>query len=147
VKPRNLVRLKKLSLPFRHRGVLLLLFLTGFSIAAEDKIKVQIVEASETSFHSEKTSMVITMYEAKVILPDGSHASLICDSTDKGCGRIEPFAPEKMASDSKACKTSGERAECTTKNLGYYWAKRTGNVLLIYGPQKKVKFKIVGSWK
>jgi hypothetical protein len=132
---------------FKRRVVFLVLLLVPSSITADDRIKVEVVEASETSFHSEKTSMVITMYEAKVILPDGSHASLICDSTDSGCGRIESFALEKMDPDSKTCKTSAERADCTTKNLGYYWAKRSGNVLLIYGPQKKVKFKIVGSWK
>ncbi|MGB2676493.1 MAG: hypothetical protein WAN12_05365 [Candidatus Acidiferrum sp.] len=131
----------------RYRGLLLLLLLVRPLEAAEDRIKIEVVSVTESIFYSEKAPVVVTMYEAKVILPDGSHASLICSSSDRGCGNIEPFAPEKMDPDSTTSQRSSGKVEITTRNLGYYWAKRKGNELFIYGPRKKVKFQIVGSWK
>jgi hypothetical protein len=42
-------------------GVFLALLLVPSLVAADDRIKVEVVEASETTFHSGKTSMVIIM--------------------------------------------------------------------------------------
>jgi hypothetical protein len=83
------------------------------------------------------------LFSAKVILPDGSHASITCLSGDKDCTGIAPVAAEKS---SLTCETAGAITTCTTRNLGTYLAKRKNNDLLIYGPKGKLRYHIVGPW-
>jgi hypothetical protein len=51
--------------------------------------------------------------------------------------------PEKSTPN---CETAGDIVTCTDKNLGVYEAKRDKDVLVIYGPKGKLKYRIVGSW-
>jgi hypothetical protein len=161
---------------------LLLLGLTTSSAIAADKIKIEIVEATNTipmvphtfpgtpeqiTTHCNASAtgntangdcntsvrpatapisglMPSAQYSAKAILPDGSHAALVCYPWNKNCGLIEPMATEKS---SFACDTSGGgNMTCTTKNLGIYQAKRDKNDLVIYGPNGKRKYQVTGSW-
>ena len=112
---------------------------------AGEKMHVEVVE----------TSAMITLGPApfmtafaKVVLPDGSHAALICGDrpSDNHCAKIGPISPEKMASDSTKCSTLGQQSTCVTTNLGRYEAERKGNELTIRAPNGKLKFRIVGSW-
>lgn len=120
-----------------------LVLLVGSAWAGE-KMQVEVVETSAMVMLG--PAPFITVF-AKVILPDGSHASLICGdrSSDKNCAKIGPTAPEKMAPDATTCTTLGQQTTCTTTNLGRYEAERKGNDLTIRAPNGKLKFRIVGS--
>jgi hypothetical protein len=120
-------------------GVVALVLLLG-SAAASEKMRVEVVETSTMISTSSITSY------AKVILPDGSHASLLCWASEGHCAKIEPISPEKMSPDSTNCFTLGKQMTCVTTNLGSYEAERNGNKLTIHAPNGKLKFKIVGSW-
>lgn len=113
---------------------------------AADKMQVNIVEASWSIQTTQYGISVII--SAKVILPDGSHADLICGGTDDHCAAIEPIAPEKMPPGSRSCPIIPipGATSCTTKNLGMYAAARKGNELTIYAPNGKLRFRIVGTW-
>jgi hypothetical protein len=83
-------------------------------------------------------------HRAKAILPDGSHANLVCFPWNKGCGVIAPLAPEKSRSN---CEATGGNTTCVTTNLGFYQAKRNKGELVIYTPNGKVRYQIAtGSW-
>jgi len=110
---------------------------------AGDKIKIEIVEAT-TTIQTLSSGQPHFMFEAKAILPDGSHAALICLSGDDGCAGIAPLIPEKSAPPD--CTTSGRISTCVGRNLGIYQAKRIKNDLVIYGPKGKLKYQIVSSW-
>jgi hypothetical protein len=133
----------------RHQSkvfALALLLSTSLPFAvAGDKIRVDVVEAS--GMVTLGPSPFITNF-AKVILPDGSHASLMCGArpSDKNCAKIEPIAPEKMSAGATTCSTLGQQTTCVTRNLGTYDAERKGNELTIRAPNGKLKFRIVGSW-
>jgi hypothetical protein len=161
---------------------LFFLTLTSSSVVAADKIKVEIVEATNTILMVPHTFpgtpeqinthcnasvsgntangdcnttvkpatdpttglMPTAQYSAKAILPDGSHAALVCYPWNKNCGLIEPMASQKSSSN---CDTSGGgNMTCTSKNLGTYRAKRDKNDLIIYGPNGKRKYQITGAW-
>jgi len=113
------------------------------SSKAADKMQVEVVETSSTIRIGQ--SLLITAF-AKVILPDGSHARLMCLASDGHCANIAPIAPEKMPVDSRTCSTFGKETTCVTSNLGRYEAERKGNELAIRAPNGKLKFRIVGSW-
>jgi hypothetical protein len=109
---------------------------------AAERFKVQVVETSDlTTTTDGRISLDIF---AKVILPNGDHASLMCG--DKRCAKIKPLAPEKMSPDSTKCSRLGNQFSCTTYNLGEYWATRKGNWLTIEAPNGKLSFEITGSW-
>jgi hypothetical protein len=111
--------------------------------AAGDKIKIEIVEAT-TTIQTLSTGQMHFMFDAKVILPDGSHAALICLFGDNGCAGIAPIIPEKSAPPD--CTTSGAISTCVGRNLGFYDAKRNKNQLVIYGSRGKLRYHIVSSW-
>jgi hypothetical protein len=90
-------------------------------------------------------TLLITSW-AKVILPDGSHAKLMCFASDGHCAQIAPISPEKMPVDSTTCNTFGKETTCVTADLGRYEAERKGNELMIRAPNGKLKFRIIGSW-
>jgi hypothetical protein len=123
----------------------LALLATGFSFAA-DKIQIVITETTNTIQNAKARPNFL--FEAKVILPDGSHARLNCLSTEKDCAGIEPMSSERSNPNDNGCVTSSDADLITCKHtdLGTYWAKRTGNDLQIQTPQGKLKYHIVGSW-
>jgi hypothetical protein len=125
-------------------GIVVLALFLGIAEAG-DKMRVEVVETS--AMVTLGSAPFITVF-AKVILPDGSHASLICGdrSTDKNCAKIEPTAPEKMSPDATTCSSLGQQTTCVTSNLGRYDAERKGNELTIRAPNGKLKFRITGSW-
>ena len=86
-------------------GIVVLALFLGIAEAGE-KMRVEVVETS--AMVTLGSAPFITVF-AKVILPDGSHASLICGdrSSDKNCAKIEPIAPEKMSPDATTCSTLG----------------------------------------
>jgi hypothetical protein len=108
---------------------------------AGDKVRVEVVETSTMI----SRTLLITNF-AKIILPDGSHAALMCFASDGHCAKIEPISPEKMQPESTTCNTLGNQMTCVTTNLGSYDAERKGNNLTIRAPNGKLKFRIVGSW-
>lgn len=118
------------------------LFLANTCVYAAERFKVQVVETSDlTTTIDGRISLDIF---AKVILPNGDHASLMCG--DKRCAKIKPLVPEKMSPDSTKCFRLGNQFSCTTYNLGEYWATRKGNWLTIEAPNGKLAFEITGSW-
>jgi len=125
-------------------GVVALGLLLG-SAEASEKMRVEVVETSAMITLGQ--APFITVF-AKVILPDGSHAELICGdrANDNHCAKIDPVSPEKMPVDSTTCSTLGKQTTCTTTNLGGYEAERKGSELTIRAPNGKLKFRIIGSW-
>jgi hypothetical protein len=115
------------------------------SAAAGEKMHVEVVETS--AMVTLGPAPFITVF-ANVVLPDGSHAQLICGDrpSDNHCAKIGPISPEKVPVDSTTCSTLGKQTTCVTKNLGRYEAERKGNELTIRAPNGKLKFRIVGSW-
>jgi len=130
---------------FRAIALALLVLLSFSRADAGDKMRVEVAETS--AMVTSGRSVFITVF-AKVVLPDGSHASLMCGdrSSDKNCAKIKPTAPEKMSPDATTCSTPRQQTTCVTKNLGTYEAERKGNELTIRAPNGKLKFRIVGSW-
>jgi len=123
---------------------ILVILASQFSLAS-DKMKVEVVE---TNWLYEVNQVgALAIITAKVILPDGSHADLLCGTHDK-CAVIGPIAPEKMSPDSRKCDAGSlpHTSSCTTRNLGFYVATRKGNKLTIYAPNGKLTFEIAGSW-
>ncbi len=110
---------------------------------AGDKIKIEIVEAT-TTIQTLNSGQLHMMFDAKAILPDGSHAALICLAGDDGCAGIAPLVPEK--SPPSDCTTRGAVYTCIDRNLGLYDAKRNKNDVVIYGPKGKLKYHITSSW-
>jgi hypothetical protein len=110
-----------------------------------EKMHVEVVETSAMTTLG--PAPFITAF-ANVVLPDGSHAALICGDrpSDNHCAKIGPVSPEKMAPDSTRCFTLGQQTTCVTANLGRYEAERKGNELTIGAPNGKLKFRIIGSW-
>jgi hypothetical protein len=86
---------------------------------------------------------------AKAILPDGSHARIMCGvGADKDCALIAPWAPEKSTYTHGPCDFGPIEGDmtCTNRNLGFFWAKRKKDDLVIYGPKGKLTYHITGSW-
>ncbi len=86
----------------------------------------------------------VFQFSAKVILPDGSHASLLCLAGDNNCAGFPPQDPQKPPPSS--CKTEGNITTCTGQNLGAYQAKRDKDNLVIDVQKGKRRYRIVGSW-
>ena|ERR1039458_1760701 len=118
------------------------LVLVNTGAYAADRFKVQVIETS--SLTTTTDGRLFLDIFAKVILPNGDHASLMCG--DKRCALIKPLIPEKMSPDSTKCSRLGNQFSCTTYNLGEYWATRKGNWLTIEAPNGKLSFEITGSW-
>jgi hypothetical protein len=121
------------------------LILSAAEAVAADKIKIEIVEATFIlqTLHTSAGNVPHPMFSAKAILPDGSHAEIMCISGDNGCASIEPMAAEKSSRD---CRTVGDDMTCITRDLGIYPAKRDKNYLTIYGPRGTLKYHIEGAW-
>lgn len=128
----------------------LLLVVTSLLAYAKDKsITIEVVETTEEIFIGKNPPSA--SYSARVIMPDGAHASLVClFPTSEGCGRIEPWTlPDKTApADCQYSDYEGGISSCKRKNLGTYRAKRKGDDLLIDGRKGTVRFHIAtGPWQ
>lgn len=118
----------------------------ALSAFATQSYQVRIVRATNTIQNMQ--SHPNFLFDARVILPDGSHAEIICDSMARGCAGIEAKAPEKMAPGNNECYTTpdGTMMTCTKNDLGLYQARRDGNKLIIKAPNGKLVYHIVCSW-
>jgi hypothetical protein len=138
--------------PIKYSLVCLFIVTSQLCWGAE-KIQIEIVRATTTTqqFAADPHEGVNFLFDAQVILPDGSHAALICQAGDKGCAGIESFTPEKRPPESDKCDShtterGGLIMACVKTNLGLYSAERKGNYLWISTPKGKLKYHIVGSW-
>jgi hypothetical protein len=101
----------------------------------------------------------VALFDAKAVLPDGSHVELTCSPSpwNKKCRDIAPIVPN--AQDSAKCfldaiatlaanphAAVGSTASCTTKNLGFYRGVRNKDEIVIHGPDGKLQYRISGSW-
>jgi hypothetical protein len=125
--------------------------LAAYAKGSSKDLSIEVVETNEERFVW--ADPPTTTYQAKVILPDGAHAQLMCNLFDDGCGSIEPWTlPEKTAPAN--CKyfvsdppSPTSYVSCTRKNLGTYRAKRKSDDLTIYGRKGKVTYHIsTGPW-
>jgi hypothetical protein len=123
-------------------ALLFALVLANAEAYAAERFHVQVVENSSMTTTTDGRLFVDIF--AKVILPNGDHANLMCGN--KRCALIKPIAPEKMSPDATKCFRLGNQFSCTTYNLGEYWATRKGNWLTIEAPNGKLTFEITGSW-
>jgi hypothetical protein len=140
------VKINRFNLVLRSNRLYLIwgvLLLSIPYLHAADKFKIQVTETSSmtTTTNGRLSSLAIF---AKVILPNGDHASLMCGK--KNCALIKPQVPEKMSPDATDCFHLGDQFTCTTHDLGEYWATRKDNFLTIEAPNGKLTFEIVGSW-
>ena len=78
-------------------------------------------------------------FSAKIILPDGTHARIFCTERSDGCGSIESATPERT-------KETWVGASKTTTGLRMFEAKRNKNEIVIYTPNGKRKYQIIGLW-
>jgi hypothetical protein len=123
--------------------------LSPLAVYAKDSSKdlsIEVVETTEDGFSGKNPPSVT--YSAKVILPDGAHAYLVCFWPTEGCGRIEPWTPPErtVPADCQFSDFEGGHSSCKRKNLGTYRAKRKGDDLLIYDRKGKVTYQIAGPW-
>jgi hypothetical protein len=123
-------------------ALLFALVLANAEAYAAERFQVKVVETSSVT--TTTNDRIFGNVFAKVILPNGDHASLMCG--DKRCALIKPQVPEKMSPDATECSRLGNQFTCTTHNLGEYWATRKGNWLTIEAPNGKLTFEISGSW-
>jgi hypothetical protein len=79
------------------------------------------------------------MFSAKIILPDGTHALLLCSEGSKDCGEIQSATPERT-------KETWNGASKTVTGLGMFESKRNNDEIVIYTPRGKRKYQITGSW-
>jgi hypothetical protein len=104
------------------------------------------------------TTPQILAYEIKAILPDGSHAHLMCfpSRLNKKCKGIESSV--SSGSDASKCfmeaiaafasnhENTKETKACTTKNLGVFSAKRDKDEIVISAHNGKVEYRVTGLW-
>jgi len=100
----------------------------------------------------------ILVYEVKAILPDGSHAQLMCFPSrwNKKCKGVESSVSN--GSDASRCfmdaiatfasnhEDTKKTKTCTTKNLGVFSAKRDKDEVLISAHNGKLEYRVTGSW-
>jgi hypothetical protein len=108
----------------RIEGLVLMILVATMALG-EEKFRIQIVKASGSITVTDRGASISAF--AKIILPNGDHADLLCNASDGHCSKIEPVAPEKMAPNATGCSTIGHQTLCTTHNLGEYFASRKGN--------------------
>src|SRR5579863_4043232 len=95
-------------------------------------LSIEVAETTEEIYFSKNPPSAT--YSAKVILPDGAHAYLVCFFPGEDCGRIEPWTPPEKTNPAE-CQYSdyeGGYSSCKRKSLGTYRAKRKGDDLTIY---------------
>ena len=88
-------------------------------------------------------------FQLKAILPDGSHAQLMCITGDSKCYGIAPnMPPEKIDPKKQQCTNSddGLTTTCTSTGLGTYGAERNKNELVVSAPNGKHKYRMASSW-
>lgn len=125
-----------------------LMILLSAPLTGQTSFKVEVREAVESGLIAPTVGP--TLYRARLVMPDGSHAKVTCLSTSVNCGSIESFHPEHMKPDAKKC--GPEQSEgltfytCTVLDLGQYDATREGNDLIIVVPAGTVRYHIDGSW-
>jgi hypothetical protein len=96
-------------------------------------------------------------YEAKAILPGGSHVKLTCfpNRWSKQCKWVESATStgdgakcymEAIAGFAANRVNPNETKTCTTKNLGLCRAKRDKDDVVIYATNGKLEYRITGSW-
>jgi hypothetical protein len=125
-----------------RRLLLALLFLMSTLPApAAQNIQIEIVNLTWTV----GVGHIASSFHAKAILPDGAHAILICQGGERGCAGFQSFAPQKSL-DTGGCDREHMVETCTAAGLGYFPARREGDVLVIYVPNGKRRCRIVGSW-
>jgi hypothetical protein len=78
-----------------------------------------------------------------VVLPDGSHATANCATTQPTCG-IDSFAPEKRVKTSCFSARESVDAFCYTKE--FYSATRKVNDITIYAANGTRVYHITASW-
>lgn len=121
--------------------------LAAYAKGSSKDLSIEVVETNEQRFVWENPPTAT--YHARVILPDGAHASLMCDLFDDGCGSIEPWTPPARTTPAD-CQffvsdppSPPSYVSCARKNLGTYRAKRKGDDLMIYGRKGKVTYRII----
>jgi hypothetical protein len=118
----------------KYLGVCCLLVLLACSEAAADK-KFEIEVVSLYVFQTKDG--VAEGYSAKIILPDGSHATAVCDPAIDACP-IDDY-PERL-------KHSSDAKGITYTGFPKLKATRKGKDLTIYTANGKSKYLITGSW-
>ena len=113
-----------------------LLMFAPLSLAAQ-KINIEIVNLTWIGGAGH-----IPSFHAQAVLADGSHAMLICRADEKGC---DTLSREKIQD--SGCDREHMVVTCSATDLGYFPARREGkDVVWIYVPSGKRKYRIVGSW-
>ena len=137
----------------RLRMGLTFLLIAELSIRLYSQTTLRIeVEETQTNDFVASSGRPTRVYNAKVILPDGTHAKLSCvDGFTSGCGPIESFHPEQLASDSKKCTSKPGAGgtlfmTCTVTDLGFYEATRQKNDLIIVVSDGTAQYHIDSSW-
>ena len=88
----------------------------------------------------------------KAILPDGSHALLVCGYAEGACAEVQILPPERLPPIEKSCSTSGPNVDgtvttrCEFDDLGKFRFKRSGDLVTIFHRRGKTKFRVTSSW-
>jgi hypothetical protein len=125
----------------------LALLLISTPLYGKEKIKIQIVES--TVLAQTSSSRVVTSFHIKAILPDGSHAELLCLGGESKCYGIVPnVPPEQIDPKNEVCTVSqdGLTTTCVSIGFGSFDAERTKDDLVVYARNGKHKYRIVSSW-
>jgi len=117
-------------------------------VSAQTTFKVEVKQAVRSNLIAPAVGP--TLFRARLVLPDGSHARASCLSSSPDCGIIESFHPEHMKPDAEKCGIEVDKGltfnTCTISDLGVYDATREGDDLVIVVPAGTVRYHIDGSW-
>jgi len=127
--------------PAQRRPLLVISFLLLAFPMSGQNIKIEVVNLTWTV----GVGHIPSSFQAKAKLPDGSHATLLCQGGQKECAGFQSFASENLPN-SAGCDREHMVVTCTAANLGYFPAQREGDNVLIFVPNGKRKCRIVGSW-
>jgi hypothetical protein len=121
------------------------------SVAVEPPPELTIVH--ETTLASASTGVGLTRsVTVKAVLPNGSHALLVCDSIEEACREVQMLPPEKLPPVEQSCSTTGPNVDgtvttrCEFKDVGTFRFNRSGDLVTIFHRKGKTRFRVTSSW-
>jgi hypothetical protein len=114
---------------------LIVILACSTATAANKKIEIEVVSLTVSM---EPKGSIVESYQAKIILPDGSHALAVCLNDNQVCD-LDNGYPERL-------KHTSNTSSTVYTGFSKFQAKRTGKQLMIYTATGKREYWIQDSW-
>lgn len=123
--------------------------MTSVAVQIPDELTI----VNETTLERTSTGVGLTKsVTLKAVLPDGSHALLLCGYTEDVCPDVQILPPEKLPPIEKNCITTPANVDgtvttrCEFNDVGEFRFKRSGDQVTIFHRRGKTKFRVTSSW-